>query len=87
MNHPKMQDVAMIGLPSLRLGEITTAIIKVKSGCDLTRAEVDAFCDALARYKHPRMIIFGDVPRNHTGKIEKPILRKLYSGQKKTFTT
>ena len=81
INHPKIQDVAVIGLPSLRLGEITTAIIKVKNGSDLTKAEVDAFCNALARYKRPRRIIFGDVPRNPTGKIEKPRLRKHYSGQ------
>ena len=81
INHPKIQDVAVIGLPSLRLGEITTAIIKVKNGSDLTKAEVDAFCNALARYKRPRRIILGDVPRNPTGKIEKPRLRKHYSGQ------
>ena len=65
----------------------TTTIIKVKNGCDLTYAEVDVFCNALPRYKRPRRIIFGDVPRNPTGKIEKPKLRKLYSGQKETVTT
>ncbi len=85
--HPKIQDVAVIGLPSLRLGEITTAIIKVKSGCDMTKSEVEDFCGALARYKRPRKIIFGDVPRNPTGKIEKPMLRQLYAGQTERFTT
>lgn len=87
MNHTKIRDVTIIGLPSLRLGEITTAIIKVKRGCNLTKAEVDAFCNSLARYKRPRKIIFGNLPRNPTGKIEKPILRKRYSGQKETFAT
>ncbi|MBC2711315.1 MAG: acyl--CoA ligase [Desulfosarcina sp.] len=85
MGHPKIQDVAVIGLHSLRLGEIATAIIKVKNGHDMTKAEVDAFCDALARYKRPRKIIFGDVPRNPTGKIEKPKLRKQYAGQTESF--
>jgi acyl-CoA synthetase (AMP-forming)/AMP-acid ligase II len=84
--HPKIQDVAVIGLPSLRLGEITTAIIKVKIGCDMTQSEVEDFCGALARYKRPRKIIFGDVPRNPTGKIEKPILRRMYAGQTERFT-
>jgi acyl-CoA synthetase (AMP-forming)/AMP-acid ligase II len=85
MGHPNIQDVAVIGLPSMRLGEIATAIIKVKHGRNLTKAEVDDFCGALARYKRPRKIIFADVPRNATGKIEKPKLRKQYSGQKERF--
>jgi acyl-CoA synthetase (AMP-forming)/AMP-acid ligase II len=38
------------------------------------------FCEALPRYKRPRKIIFGDVPRSPTGKIEKPKLRKKYTG-------
>ncbi len=87
MGHSKIQDVAVIGLPSLRMGEIATAIIKVRRGCNLTKTEVDAFCDALARYKRPRKIIFGDVPRNPTGKIEKPKLRKQYAGQTESFRT
>jgi acyl-CoA synthetase (AMP-forming)/AMP-acid ligase II len=87
MGHPMVQDAAVIGLPSLRLGEITTAIIKVKKGCHLTKKEVEDFCSALARYKRPRKIIFADVPRNPTGKIEKPKLRKLYAGQKESFRT
>ncbi len=62
-----------------------TAIIKVRNGCDLTNAMVDAFCNAPARYKRPRKIIFGDVPRNPTGKIEKPKLRQQYAGQAESF--
>ncbi len=86
MDHPKIQDGAVVGLPSLRLGEIAAAVIKVKRGCDLTKAEVDAFCNTLPRYKRPRKIIFGEVPRNPTGKIEKPKLRKQYAGQTQSAT-
>jgi acyl-CoA synthetase (AMP-forming)/AMP-acid ligase II len=43
-----------------------------------TIEEIDRFCTALPRYKRPRKIIFADVPRNATGKIEKPLLRKRY---------
>lgn len=85
MGHPKIQDAAVIGLPSLRLGEIATAIIKAKDGVSLTKAEVEEYCTALARYKRPRKIIFADVPRNPTGKIEKPRLRQQYAGQKESF--
>ena len=47
--------------------------------CTLTEEEVNDFCTALPRYKRPRKIIFEDVPRNPTGKIEKPKLRERYS--------
>lgn len=83
--HPKIQDVAVIGLPSLRLGEIATAIIKVKQGQNLTKDEVRLYCEGLARFKRPRKIFFDDVPRNPTGKIEKPKLRKKYSGIQESF--
>ena len=73
-----IKDVAVIGLPDARLGEIATAIIEVKQGFTLTEQEVNDFCQALPRYQRPRKIIFAPVPRNPTGKIEKPKLRKMY---------
>ena len=76
----KIKDVAVIGLPDERLGEIATAIISVKEGEKMTEDEVNQFCMGLPRYKRPRKIIFADVPRNPTGKIEKPKLRKMYRG-------
>ena len=76
--HPKVKDVAVIGMPDKRLGEITGAIIEIKEGMKCTEEEIDRFCHALPRYKRPKKIIFEDVPRNATGKIEKPALRKRY---------
>ncbi len=76
-----IKDVAVIGLPDQRLGEIATAVIEVKEDCSLTEEEVNEFCMELPRYKRPRKIIFADVPRNPTGKIEKPVLRKIYCGE------
>ena len=73
-----VKDVAVIGLPDARLGEIAAAIVSVKEGMTLTEQELNDFCLGLPRYKRPRKIIFADVPRNPTGKIEKPKLRKLY---------
>ena len=75
--HPKVHDVAVIGTPDRRLGEIVAAIIQPVSGENLTESEVEAFCEEnLPRYKRPRRIIFGSVPRSPTGKIEKPKLRE-----------
>ncbi len=77
-SHPKLKDVAVIGLPDARLGEITAAIIEVKAGESCTEEEINAFCLSLPRYKRPRKIYFDKVPRNPTGKIEKPVLREKY---------
>ena len=79
--HDAVKDVAVIGLPEPRLGEIAAAIIEVKEGYTLTEEEVADFCAVLPRYKRPRRIIFAEVPRNPTGKIEKPRLRKMYCGE------
>ena len=74
----RIKDVAVIGLPDERLGEIAAAIIQVKDGEQLTEDEVMDFCQELPRYKRPRKVIFDSVPRNPTGKIEKPALRERY---------
>ena len=74
----KVKDVAVIGLPDKRLGEVTGAVISIKDGMECTEEEINRFCTQLPRYKRPRVIIFADVPRNATGKIEKPALRKRY---------
>ena len=76
--HEKIKDVAVIGLPDARLGEIAAAIIEIKEGMTCTEEEINDFCRELPRYKRPRKIIFEKVPRNPTGKIEKPVLREKY---------
>lgn len=79
--HPAVKDVAVIGLPDKRLGEIAAAIISVKEECTCTEEDINNFCQKLPRYKRPHKIIFADVPRNPTGKIEKPRLREIYCGE------
>ena len=76
--HNSIKDVAVIGLPDNRLGEIAAAIIELKPGCVCTEEEIEAFCAPMPRYKRPKVIIFDKVPRNPTGKIEKPRLREKY---------
>ena len=77
----KIKDVAVIGLPDKRLGEICGAVIELKPGAVCDEAEINDFCLALPRYKRPRKIIFAEIPRNATGKIEKPVLRKRYGAE------
>ena len=78
--YQKIKDVAVIGLPDKRLGEIAAAIIEIKEGMSCTEEEINEFCMSLPKYKRPRKIIFASVPRNPTGKIEKPKLREIYCG-------
>lgn len=72
----KVKDVAVIGMPDARLGEITAAIIEIKEGFECTEEEINEFCLDLPRYKRPKVVFFEEIPRNATGKIEKPALRK-----------
>lgn len=76
--HDAIKDVAVIGLPDKRVGEIAAAIVELKEGYECTKEELDTFCLGLPRYKRPRAIIFDKVPRNPTGKIEKPKIREKY---------
>ena len=80
--HNAIKDAAVIGLPDNRLGEIAAAIIELKPGCQCTEEEIREFCAPLPRYKRPRKIIFDKVPRNPTGKIEKPRLREKYGAKR-----
>ncbi len=79
--HAAVKDVAVIGLLDERVGEIAAAVIEIKPGHGCTEEEINTFCAALPRYKRPRKIIFDKVPRNPTGKIEKPRLREKYGAE------
>jgi len=88
-NYPAIQDVAVIGLPDPRLGEVACAVIQLKpehldedgAPVDVTEQDINDFCLKLPRYKRPRKVIFAPVPRNPTGKIEKPLLRETYGSE------
>ncbi len=78
--YPKVKDAAVIGVADARLGEATLAVIEIKDGMECTEDEINEFSLKLPRYKRPRHIVFADIPRNPTGKIEKPKLREIYGG-------
>jgi acyl-CoA synthetase (AMP-forming)/AMP-acid ligase II len=83
--HPSIKDVGAIGYPDERLGEMVTVVIDVVPGKKLNEEEVLKYCEKLPKYKRPKKVFFGEVPRNPTGKIEKPKLRKKYIGMEEAF--
>jgi acyl-CoA synthetase (AMP-forming)/AMP-acid ligase II len=85
MENRKIQDAAVIGIPDERLGEIPVAIIQVKPGQEMDEEEILTHCKSLPRFKRPRKVFFDDVPRNPTGKIEKPKLREKFGGMTESF--
>jgi fatty-acyl-CoA synthase len=74
---PAIAEAAVIGRPDPRWGEIPVACVVLKPGSSLSRADVLAlFRDRLARYKHPRDVVFLDaLPRTAMGKVQKFALR------------
>ncbi|MCJ7605394.1 MAG: AMP-binding protein, partial [Dehalococcoidales bacterium] len=79
IGQPKFKDVAIIGIPDERYGEVVAAVVQPKDGVEITEAEMREYYEPmLPKYAWPRLILFGDVPRNPTGKIEKPKLRERY---------
>jgi len=83
--HPCVKDAAAIGYPDERLGEIVAVVIELAPGKTLTQDKVLEYYKQLPRYKRPRKIFFGNIPRSPTGKIEKPKLRKKYIGREEAF--
>lgn len=79
--HDDIKDAAVIGMPDRRLGEVPVAIVEIKPGREITEEMVLEFCEALPKYKRPRRVFFDKIPRNPTGKIEKPKLREKYSAE------
>lgn len=80
--YDKVKDVAVIGVPDKRLGEKTAAVVEIKEGFECTQEELEEFCNGMPRYKRPKVYFFEEIPRNATGKIEKPKIRQMHGADK-----
>ncbi len=75
--HPAVMAAAVVAMPDAKWGETPCAFIELKAGAKATELEIIEFCRAsMARFKVPRAVVFGDLPKTSTGKIQKFILRE-----------
>jgi len=76
-NHPDILEAAVVAKPDVQWGEIPCAFVTLKPGADPSADAIIAFCrDNLAHFKAPREVIFGELPKTSTGKIQKYVLRE-----------
>jgi len=79
--HPKVMEAAVVAKPDPFWGETPCAFVTPKPGVEITAEEIIAFCrQHLARYKVPRTVVFGPLPKTATGKIQKFALREQARG-------
>jgi len=75
--HPAVLGAAVVAMPDAKWGETPCAFVELKGGANVTESELIAFCrQSLARFKAPRAIVFGELPKTSTGKIQKFVLRE-----------
>jgi fatty-acyl-CoA synthase len=76
--HPSVQEAAVVARPDQKWGETPCAFVTLKPGAPALEAEaILAFCrEHLAHFKVPRMVVFGELPKTSTGKIQKFVLRE-----------
>ena len=75
--HPAILAAAVVARPDEKWGETPCAFVELKPGAQVSEAELIAFCGGhLARFKLPRAVVFGELPKTSTGKIQKFVLRE-----------
>src|SRR5260221_4355962 len=75
--HPAVMLAAVVAQPDPKWGETPCAFVELKEGASATEAEVIEFCRArMARFKAPKSVVFGVLPKTSTGKVQKFILRE-----------
>ncbi len=82
-DHPAIRESAVVGRPDAKWGEVPVAVVALHEGAGLDKVSVIEYFDGkLARFKHPRDVLFVDqLPRNSMGKIQKELIRELVAGE------
>jgi len=76
--HPAVMAAAVVATPDPKWGEVPAAFIELKDGASITEVEIIEFCrEHMARFKVPKKVIFGPLPKTSTGKIQKYVLREM----------
>jgi len=79
--HPAVLEAAVVAKPDDKWGETPCAFVTLKPGTQATEADIIAFCrDTLAHFKCPKSVVFGELPKTSTGKIQKYVLRERVKG-------
>ena len=74
--HPSVGEAAVVALADEKWGEVPCAFVELKQGQQADEQELIDFCtDKMARFKRPKKIVFGELPKTATGKIQKNVLR------------
>jgi fatty-acyl-CoA synthase len=75
--HPAVLAAAVVAMPDEKWGEAPCAFVETKPGQALTERDIIEFCrERMAKFKAPRAVIFGELPKTATGKIQKFVLRQ-----------
>ncbi len=80
--HPAVLHAAVVAQPDAKWGEVPCAVLELRPGMGATEDEIIAFCrERMARYKVPRRVLFREIPKTATGKIQKHVLRAAVVGR------
>ena len=80
--HPSVGEAAVVAMADDKWGEVPCAFVELKSGAEVSEAALIDFCaENMARFKRPKKVIFGELPKTATGKIQKTVLRDRVRGR------
>ncbi len=80
--HPAVMHAAVVAQPDEKWGEVPCAVLEMRPGMSATEDEIIAFCrERMARYKVPKRVLFREIPKTSTGKIQKHLLREMVAGR------
>jgi fatty-acyl-CoA synthase len=75
--HPAVMEAAVVAGPDTKWGEVPVAFVVLKDGAAATESDLITHARArMAHFKAPKRVVFGELPKNATGKIQKFVLRE-----------